>query len=158
MVKPVGREVIGDVLTLFLQLKTKQPSMLQLLAGVCGATGWQQLPLTRARRCCPSSARCLKEYLLLGFPALHLGIFTLRRGAQKSSSSGVTAGVQLASELYQCWQGCSEVPGTRGQQHQQSHINPCWLCSSCQGMERVLRGLWLAQLSLHHTPFRFGDT
>lgn len=63
---------------------------------------------------------------------MHLGFFTLIREAQKSSSSGVTPGVQLGSELYQCWQGCSSHTNmwAAWHKHQQSHINPCWLCSS----------------------------
>lgn len=130
--------------------------MLYHRAGVCGATGWQQLPLTGAGQHSPSCAHCLRESLLLGF-------FTLLREAQKSSRSGDTPGVQLGSELLdQCWQGCSEGTGTCGQQSRntgnQPHITPCCLCSSCQGMQGMLWGLWLAQLSLHHTPFSFGDT
>lgn len=137
---------------LFFTIKVQTPLSASHLAGVCGATGWQQLPLARARQ--HSSAHCLQESLLLGF--LALGVFHSHEGHRRAAVEESLLGCSLA----QSWSSAGRAAGksqgqvSRGAGTQQSIPHH----SCCQGLQGLLWGLGLAQLSLHHTPFGSGDT
>lgn len=90
----------------------------------------------------PCSAQALRRMCLWGFQHLHWGFVTLRRGA---AVWGSLLGCSLALTGTSAGKAAVKSHGLVGSvaETQQSHINPCWFCSSLRGMEGILWGLWL---------------